>query len=651
MHSPLSKGGLTGQSATRTPIIALAGQANCGKTTLFNALTGSHFRTANYPGATVEYSVGTLAPHLGFDARTVDLPGFGTLNAQSPDEMVAVRALFDHPKLGAPDLVILVADATQLSRHLYVARQVLDSGFPAVLAVTMGDLLTDKGYSLDTVGLAERLGCPVVLVDPRGGAGVPDLITACRAQLAEDRQQPRTLQAPADGAAVRAIYANVEAMEQAVLIPLSTGGPAAIDLHAPHPLTARLDTVLLHPVWGLAIFVLSMMAIFTAIFWVAQPAMDGIDAAFSWLGGLVTAALPNSWVGDLLANGLISGIGSVVMFVPQIAILFLAMGFLEDSGYLARGAMLVDRPLAAIGLNGRSFVPMLSGFACAIPAILAARTIPSRRERLLTIFILPLMSCSARLPVYALLLSFLTPKDKPWIGGLGLTVLYFASLIAGAAVSTLAARFVKREGPSVFMLELPAYRRPQLGIVLRSTVYRVKNYLQKAAGPIVTVAVILWALTTLTVPGTPVSATGADRIGYSYAALIGHWMDPVMAPLGFDWRIGVALIASFAAREVFVSSLALVLKVSADGDALQGALLTAMRTATLADGSPMFTVASVAGLIVFFLLALQCMSTVVVARKETGSTMMATIQVVGFTGGAYLLALATVHGLRAIGIA
>ncbi|MBC7545196.1 MAG: ferrous iron transporter B [Candidatus Sericytochromatia bacterium] len=650
MHSPVGEGGQAPGAALRIPIFALAGQPNCGKTTLFNALTGSNYRTANYPGATVEYSVGTLAPHLQTAARIVDLPGFGTLNAQSPDEQVAVRALFDHPKLGAPDLVILVADATQLSRHLYVARQVLDSGFPAVLAVTMGDLLTDKGFTLDVALLAKRMACPVVLVDPRNGGGVPELIAACKTRLASAVPGPRSIRAPQDAAGVRTIYAAIEAIETDVLRP-TPGITPATALHAPHPLTARLDAILLHPVWGMAIFVLSMMAIFTAIFWVAQPAMDGIDAAFSWLGGQVTAALPGSWVGDFVANGLISGISSVVIFVPQIAILFLAMGFLEDSGYLARGAMLVDKPLAAIGLNGRSFVPMLSGFACAIPAILAARTIPSRRERLLTILILPLMSCSARLPVYALLLAFLTPKDKPWIGGLGLTILYFSSLMAGAAVATIASKFIKRREPSVFMLELPAYRRPQMRIVLRSTIYRVKNYLRKAAVPIVTVATILWALTTVTVPGTPAMIPEADRIGYSYAAVIGHWLDPVMAPLGFDWRVGVTLIASFAAREVFVSSLALVMKVSADGDALQGSLLTAMQSATLADGSPMFTVASVAGLIVFFLIALQCMSTVVVSKKETGSTAMAAAQVVGYTGGAYLLAFLTVHGLRALGIA
>jgi ferrous iron transport protein B len=631
-------------------VVALAGQPNCGKTTLFNALTGSNYRTANYPGATVEFSIGSLSPRWGLAARTVDLPGFGTLNAHSPDEAVAVRALFDHPRVGRPDVVVLAVDASQLSRHLYVARQVLDSGFPMVLAVTMGDLLASKGLELDVARLAERMGCPAVLVDPRSAAGVAELVAAVRDRLDQPPPATRELRVPQDGVAVRAIYAEVEAIEQEVVRSTTAAPVSPTALHAPHPLTARLDGILLHPVWGLGIFILSMMAIFTAIFWAAQPAMDGIDAAFSWAAGQVAAALPGSWVGDFLANGLISGFGSVAVFLPQITILFLAMGFLEDSGYLARGATLVDRPLAAIGLNGRSFVPMLSGFACAIPAIMAARTIPSRRERLLTIMILPLMSCSARLPVYMLLLAFLTPHDKPWIGGLGLTALYFSNLVAGAVVATIASRFMRHGGPSTFMLELPAYRRPQLMIVLRSTYSRAKNYLEKATVPIVTVAVVLWALTNLTVPGTPVDISEAERISHSYASVIGRWMDPIMAPMGFDWRVGVALIASFAAREVFVSSLALVLKVTADGDALQGALLEAMRQATLADGTPMFTAATVAGMLIFFVLALQCVSTVVISRKETGSAKLAAIQVIAYTGGAYLLAVLTVHGLRLFGI-
>lgn len=637
--------------AVRPALIALVGPPNSGKTTLYNALTGSRFRTVNYPGATVEYSVGDALPQLGVTAKVLDSPGLASLNAHSPDEEVTVRALFRHPTLGTPDLVIVVVDASQLSRHLYLAQQILDSGFRAVVAITMGDLLQEKGYSLDTPLLAERLGCPVVAIDPRSGDGLSALSGLAVAALETGSARTPALVTPAADKDVERLYARTESLEREVVRSLQSGGGAP--LHTPDARTLRLDAWLLHPVWGLLAFVVSMSGIFTAIFWAAAPAMEAIDGAFGWVAGLIHSALPGTWYGDLLADGLVAGIGSVAVFLPQIAILFLAMGLMEDSGYLARGAMLMDRPLAKIGLNGRSFVPMLSGFACAIPAILAARTIPNRRERLLTIFITPLMSCSARLPVYGLLLAFITPKDQPWVGGIGLTVIYLGSLVAGAAMATLASRFLfKQRETSSFMLELPAYRQPQLKVVLRTTFSRAWNYLEKATVPIICVATALWALTYF-----PAGAGGAaaaldesDRIAGSYAATLGHWLDPLMQPLGLDWRIGIALIAAFAAREVFVSALALVLRVSADGDALQGALLQAMQGTSRADGAALFTTATAAGLVVYFIVAMQCVTTFVVARKESGSTGLAVGQLVIFNIVAYALAVLTVQGLRAIGV-
>ncbi len=630
----------------RQALIALVGPPNSGKTTLYNALTGSRFRTVNYPGATVEYSVGDALPQLGVSARVLDSPGLASLNAHSPDEKVTVRALFRHPTLGTPDLVVVVVDASQISRHLYLAQQILDSGFRTVIAVTMGDMLQDKGYSLDSAVLAERMGCPVVAIDPRSGDGLSVLSSRILAVLETSPAAPPILVTPGVDRDVERLYQRTEQIEREVVQPLAPGGGAP--LHAPDARTLRLDRFLLHPVWGLAVFTLSMAAIFTAIFWAAAPAMEAIDGGFGWAAGLVHNLLPNAWYGDLLADGIIAGIGSVAVFLPQIIILFLAMGFMEDSGYLARGAMLMDRPLAKIGLNGRSFVPMLSGFACAIPAILAARTIPNRRERLLTIFIAPLMSCSARLPVYGILLSFITPKDQPWVGGFGLTFIYLGSLIIGAAASTLAARFLfEQREPSSFMLELPAYRSPQLKVVLRATMSRAWNYLEKAAVPIICVATGLWALTYF--PGA--STDASERIASSYAATLGHWLDPLMQPLGLDWRIGIALIAAFAAREVFVSALALVLRVSADGDALQGALLQAMHGTTRADGTQLFTAATAAGLVVYFIVAMQCMATFVVVRKESGSAALAVGQLIMFNIVAYLLAIATVQGLRALGVA
>lgn len=636
-------------TAMRPPTIALVGQPNCGKTTLFNRLTHSHFRTANYPGATVEYALGSLAESYGLPANVLDSPGLASLSAHSPDEAVTVKALFDHPTLGTPDVVVVVVDVSQLARHLFLAQQVIASGFPTVVAVTMGDLLTDKGYRFDAALFSTLLDGPAVSIDARSGDGVDALIAAVRAKLDTPAPTPPAPVLPGDDAAIQALYERADAIERAVVLPIDPQKTVRA-AHALHPRTAQLDAVFLHPVWGLLVFALSMAAIFTAVFWLAEPIMDTIDGGFSWLAGLAIASVPGAW-GEFLGAGLITGIGSVVMFLPQITILFLAMSFLEDSGYLARGAMLVDRPLSAIGLNGRSFVPMLSGFACAIPGMMAARTIPSRKERLLTIFIMPLMSCSARLPVYALLLAFLTPQDKPWIGGLGLTALYLASIAAGTAAAAIAGKFLKLQEASAFMLELPAYRRPQLGVVLRSTYHRAKHYLEKAGVPIMVVAVALWALTYFQVPGTPPATTPDEQLTYSYAAMIGHWLDPVMAPLGLDWRAGAAIICAFGAREVFVSSLALILKVDADGDALQGRLIEAMQAATLADGSPMFTTATVIGLTVFFIFALQCMATVVVSAKESGSRWLPTVQLVSFTAIAYLAALIAVHGLRAFGIA
>jgi ferrous iron transport protein B len=353
-----------------------------------------------------------------------------------------------------------------------------------------------------------------------------------------------------------------------------------------------------------------MFAIFTAIFWLAAPFMDAIDSGFGWAIEATRSAVPNALLPDLIADGLVGGIGAVMVFLPQILILFLAMGWLEDSGYLARGATLVDRPLAKLGLNGRSFVPLLSGYACAIPALMAARTIPNRRERFLTLLIIPLMSCSARLPVYALLLAFLTPRDKPWLGGLGLTALYFLGLVLGFVVAGVVGRFLARREASHFMLELPTLRRPLLRVVLVSTFHKAWQYLRKAGPTIVVISLLLWVLTHYPVP-PPDSATadGGDYVAlsHSYAAKIGHFIEPITEPMGLDWRGGVALLCGFAAREVFVGSLALVYRVDGSEEGLTGRLLSAMGELRFeSTGAPIFTLASCLGLLMFYVIALQC---------------------------------------------
>jgi ferrous iron transport protein B len=655
--------------------IALVGSANCGKTTLFNALTGSHYTTVNYPGATVEYTLGEAKRLTDFPCQVLDTPGLTSLIAASPDEAVTVKALFegDH----RPDLILAIADATQLSRHLYLVRQLIDLGFPTVLAITMNDLLRKQGVEVDKHRLAELMDCPVVVVDPRRPDNLIELSRALQLtaqSIAEAKSNPNSLFYLLPNAdkhqqfvntqtdtSITNLYQTLDAVQKLALRPV--GAAQTI---------SNWDRFLLHPFFGLLFFVAAMVGIFTAIFWLASPFMDGIDASFGWLIEMAKNHLPASWITDFFADGLLGGVGAVLVFLPQIVILFLAMGYLEDSGYLARGAALVDRPLSAIGLNGKSFVPLLSGYACAIPAMMAARTITSRFERNLTLFIIPLMSCSARLPVYTLLLSFLIPHSKPWLGGLCLTGLYLLGFVIAAAISTVVSYFMKDQAHGHFLLELPTLRRPVFTVVLLSTWHKTVQYIRKAGWAIVIISLGLWILT-----HTPVSPTAMPNAGlinngtdlrsthaaasseyvaitHSYAAKIGHILEPITRPMGLDWRGGVALISGFAAREVFVSSLALVYRVQDDGDAsgLTGKLLSALPTLKFEDtGKPIFTLSTCLGMLLFYLIALQCFPTVAVARHEMGSNKLAFIQLFVFTGVAYALAVALVQGLRAFGFA
>jgi len=381
-----------------------------------------------------------------------------------------------------------------------------------------------------------------------------------------------------------------------------------------------------------------MTGLFWSVFSAAAPFMDWTEGFFGWLGGLAAAHLPESLLTSLLVNGVIAGFGAVAVFIPQIAILFLALGLLEDSGYLARGAMLVDRVLSLVGLNGKSFVPLLSGNACAIPAALAARTIPGHKERMLTLLVIPLMSCSARLPVWGLLLAFLVPPDKPWLGGIALTSIYLLSIAFASVAAFVGGRILRLpESNTGFQLELPMWRPPTFRTVVVSAWDRTFSYVQRAGLTILGVSVAFWAFMTFPTP---------ER---SFAYVAGQLIEPLLAPMGVDWRVGIALIAAFAAREVFVSSLAVVYSVQGAEDNVDG-IIQAMRNATF-DGTtqPIFTFASTAGLVVFFLIALQCMTTVVVMRRET-STRFALGQMAAFIALAWVLASITVQGLRLLGV-
>lgn len=669
---------------SKMPVIPLIGPPNSGKTTLFNLLSGKNFKTVNYPGSTVEYTISKIQNRFGIFAKVLDTPGIISLNPNSPDEEVAINSLYNHPEYGSPGLVINTADASQLSRHLLLSKQLIESGFKVIVVITMIDLLAKRGYSVDESILSNELGCDVVCIDSKHGIGLDKLLELIKTQIGDLKERKLNTAHKVDYNSkdqLLRIFNSIEEIEGKAIYPINNISDEDLKLinkklkilnpslkygnKRPDEITLKIDRILLHRVWGLVFFFLIMAFIFTSIFWLAQPFMNLIDELFGYLALSASNALGDNWYGNLISDGIISGTGAVLVFLPQILILFLILGLLEDTGYLARGAMLIDKPLSKIGLNGKSFVPMLSGFACAIPAILAARTIPNKRERFLTIFIIPLMSCSARLPVYVLLIAFLVPQSEAWLAGIALAAVYLVgivgSLIVAAIINKFKKRLLKTEDNSSFILELPTYKVPKLKNVLINTYDNAKQYI-KRAGPIIFVlSIVIWFLTYFPNHTPQIDKTGldkeqilqfekAERLSGSYASDIGKIIQPVMTPIGMDWRVGVSLITAFAAREVFVSSMALIFKVT-DEENIQSSILTAMRNAKNEEtGNNLFTTSTIIGLIVFFIFALQCISTIAVSKKETGSWRIPVLQVLIFTSTAYLLTFITVNGLRLVGI-
>ncbi|MFZ4592560.1 MAG: ferrous iron transport protein B, partial [Ignavibacteria bacterium] len=573
--------------------VTLVGPPNSGKTTLFNFLSGKKYKTVNYPGATIEYSITRFLNHFEIDSNLMDSPGIVSMVPNSPDEKVTISNLYEHPVYGKPDLLVVTIDASQFSRHLLLAKQILECGFNVIVALTMNDILDDKNLSINTEALSEKLNCRVIKVDPRTGTGIAELITEIKKYLKE-KPETSILQKTFEGNNIISIYKEIEDIENTVINHtnvkesdlekanmglLIKGEPNK--LNRPDGLTMRIDSILLHKYWGITIFASVMGVLFASIFWIASPLMDLVDSGFRYLSDLVVSGHNHHWFSDLISSGIIGGAGAVMVFLPQIIILFFILGLLEDSGYLARGAMLIDKPLSKLGLNGRSFVPMLSGFACAIPAIMAARTITNKKERILTIFIIPLMSCSARLPVYGLLLTFLLP-GKFLISGIILSLIYLFGILTSFVVSSVINKyqktFIKVEDNSSFIMELPVYRIPKIGNVFKNTYDNAYQYIRKAGPTILIFSIILWALTYF--PNSSPEIRNADkmtteqvrklidaeRISGSYASEMGKLIEPVMEPLGLDWRVGVSLIATFAAREIFVSSMAMIFKITDTDD-------------------------------------------------------------------------------------
>ncbi len=595
-------------TAGSTLRIALAGAPNAGKTTLFNALTGASAHVGNYPGVTVERREGRLRDGIR-SIRLLDLPGTYTLIGETADEQVAVEVI-DGTLAGeaSPDALLVVVDGTTLRRSLGLLAEILAHDRPTALVVTMLDEIRARGGRIHLPKLAARLGIPVAGIVGHRGIGLD--------RVRELLERPESWARPAQP--VPATTDERFAWADEICDEIGIGQLE------PDAWSDRIDRVLLHPVAGIGVFLLVMLLLFQSIFSWAVPAMDLIDGVFGTLGRVVRGILPAGILADFLADGLLAGVGAVAVFLPQIALLFLLIHLLQDVGYMARAAFVVDRVMGWVGLQGRSFVPLLSCYACAVPGIMAARAIASPRQRLATILVAPFMTCSARLPVYTLLIGAFIPAAT--VLGIGvqalvMLALYLLGALTAFGSAALLNKTLLRGTPSFFYMELPPYRMPTASLLARQVWNSASAFLKRAGKTILFVSMVLWALlrfpgATVT-PGMDATTQTQANLHASIAAQVGRAVEPAIAPLGFDWKIGISLIASLAAREVVVSTLAQIYAVG-DTDDFDG-LRTALKSPDPVTGDPPYTFATALSLLVFFVFALQCTSTVVVMARETGS--------------------------------
>ncbi|MCI0747291.1 MAG: ferrous iron transport protein B [Verrucomicrobia subdivision 3 bacterium] len=735
---------LSAPPSAATRYVVLTGNPNCGKTTLFNALTGLRAKVGNYAGVTVERKEGRLIGSPRESPKVIlDLPGTYSLSPQSLDEQISRDALFHRlPELPPADAVVVVVDASNLQRNLYFATQVIELGYPTVIALNMIDVAEENGHHIDAAALGGKLGVPVIPLVASKGNGVSELRAqilqlhtgtpraprrfadlppafekeaaglaealaqtfpeskfqaraeaglilsderflassanhypeAIRDEVRHARQRLESAGIDWRSAAIEARYARVSAIQQAV----TTQTDAEADT-----LSDKLDRVLTHKFWGLLIFMLIMTAMFQSIFSFAELPMQGLEKGVEWVGQQVGGLIGPGPLRSLLVDGVIAGVGAVVVFLPQICLLFLFIGLLEDTGYMARAAFLMDRLMSKVGLHGKSFIPMLSSFACAIPGIMATRTIESPKDRLVTILVAPLMSCSARLPVYTVLIAACIPNQTV-LGFLklsGLTML--AMYLLGIVVALIMAWIFKRtllKGPTpLLIMELPPYKRPLARIVLRHMWDRSRIFLRRAGTVILGISILLWFLATypksddiartydgqrqqvqsanLQPAETEAKLSQIDKaeagamLRHSLAGRLGHVMEPVIRPLGFDWQIGIGIVASFAAREVFVSTMSLVYNVGELDDSDEGTqtLAEIMKTQRHPDGTPVYTTLVGITLMVFYVFALQCVSTVAVVRRETNSWKWPAFQWAYMGLLAWVLAFLTYQGGRLLG--
>ncbi len=732
--------------------IALVGNPNSGKTSLFNTLTGLNQKVGNFPGVTVDKKTGSSKISESLVANIIDLPGTYSLYPKRADEWVAYKVLIGEDEAVKPDMIVLIADASNLKRNLLFCSQIIDLKIPLVIALTMMDLAKKKGTQIDIPGMERELGVPIIPINPRKNKGIPALKKSIE-QLAESAQHfpARDFidESIVNTAAVSVIkkympaasnykvlhylinnehfsleqslnekinqvkkdhnfnatktqaeeitqrYSRIKQIMQQTVI---ENDPLQKTLF-----TERLDDILLHRRWGYVILISVLFIMFQSVFWLAQFPMNGIEWSFGKLGGWLAAVLPAGWFSDLFINGIVAGLSGIVVFVPQIMILFGLTTLLEDTGYMARISFLTDKLMRKVGLNGKSVMPMISGYACAVPAIMSARNIENKKERLLTILITPLMSCSASLPVYTILISLIIPS-KVYLGfislpGLVMMALYLLGTVLALIVAWVMKWFIKSTERSFFILELPVYRSPRWKNIVTTMIEKARIFVFDAGKVIMVISLLLWALSTYGPPKkmeavtakydalvkvkdaekavlantkqelfkiakpeervliskkfdslTQINIEETDQLETerktallqnSFAGSLGNYIEPVIHPLGYDWKIGIALITSFAAREVFVGTMATLYSVGGGADENSSTLRQKMAAAKRADGTKVYDLATGMSLLVFYVIAMQCMSTLVIVKRETKTWKWPVIQFLYMTGLAYLLSWVT----------
>ncbi len=698
---------------SREPHIAILGNPNSGKSSLFNLLTGLRQKVGNFPGVTVERKLGRFSLTGNSGCMVIDLPGTYSLYPRREDEWVSYKQLM-YPESGEKiDLAVVVADASNLRRNLLYVSQVIDLKIPVVVALTMTDLAKKRGISVDADRLAREMGVPVVVVNARTGKGIDQLkstvsisinnsipgqdfyniIDLAEGAISEVRQ---ILPALSNYGAIHHLinheYFSLSDEEQTSIEQIEEKYAfnhtkiQAEDIQKRYQrirlivqksveentiekkklFSDKLDSYFLHRTWGYLIMGVVLFILFQSVFWIAEYPMTAIEEGVGFIGGYLGSIMNPGWFSDLLINGVLAGFGGIIVFVPQIMILFGLITLLEDTGYMARISFLSDRIMRRVGLNGKSVMPMIGGFACAVPAIMSARNIENKKERLLTILVTPFMSCSARLPVFTILASLIIPNEYLFgflsIQGLVLMGLYVLGIVVAMVVSYFLNLFIKIKEKSFFILELPIYRQPRWKNIIITMIEKAKVFVFDAGKVIMVISLVLWALSSygptekreeikkqyeVLIQNNPSKTIEYETeqasalLEYSYAGIMGRSIEPVIQPLGYDWKIGIALITSFAAREVFVGTMATLYSVGEDADENSETLRNKMQTAKRVDGSPVYTKATGFSLLVFYLLAMQCMSTLAIVKKETGSWKWPVIQLVYMTVIAYVLSFIT----------